>query len=278
MPTDTKRLPVPEDSRPPVYKTHSPLPLIRENGLRADDRTVATVRPIFARVGAISRARGSSYVELGRTKVICAVYGPREVSRREEFSMNGQLLCYMKYARFSSLTQHRQHQQDMQERELSQVLREALEPAVILDKFAKSRMDIFVTVLEDDGGCLACAITAASLALTHARVDMFDLVIGASLRCCEQLIVVDPSSDEEQLCISETSRSVTNDSTLTIGYMPSLRQVSALLLDGVIDQATNQKCIAACIETCVKLYPVLQLCIKESLKSDEKDSTSSTNY
>lgn len=58
-------------------------------------------------------------------------YGPREVVRKEEFSMQGQLTCEFKFTTFSC-RQRRQHQQDTEEKDFSVQLLEALEPAVLL--------------------------------------------------------------------------------------------------------------------------------------------------
>lgn len=49
------------------------------------------------------------------------------------------------------------------------------------DKFPRARMDMYMTVLEDDGGALATAITCGALALSNANIEMYDIVIGASL-------------------------------------------------------------------------------------------------
>ena len=87
--------------------------------------------PSVVKAGAISQAKGSAYAEAGNTKVICAVYGPREVTRRDELSMKGQLSCEFKYATFSR-QQRQQHQQNNDEKDLSLLLQEALEPAVML--------------------------------------------------------------------------------------------------------------------------------------------------
>ena len=62
-------------------------------GKRQDGRSKDEHRQIFLKTGVISQARGSSYVEQGRTKVMCGVYGPREIPRRSDFSMKGVLSC-----------------------------------------------------------------------------------------------------------------------------------------------------------------------------------------
>ncbi len=62
---------------------------------------------------------------------------------------------------------------------MSSVLEQALSPAVMLEKLPKCVVSIYVVVLERDGGELAAAITAASVALADAAVEMYDVVASA---------------------------------------------------------------------------------------------------
>ena len=89
---------------------------------------------LVLKTGVVSQAKGSAYVELNNTKVICSVYGPREVQKKSDFSLNGQLFCEFKFAPFSC-KKKRGHQQDNEELELSCILRESLAPAVCLVYF-----------------------------------------------------------------------------------------------------------------------------------------------
>jgi len=237
-PVDNRRLPVPDDSQPYSVPT-LPVAFIDEHGRRRDGRTPGTVRPVFSKVSVIQQARGSAYIEMGQTKVICAVYGPREASRRDEFSFQGQLYCEFKFATFSCAIRRR-HQQDSEEREFSALIREALESAVILDKYPKSRIEVFVTVLEDDGSALAVSLSSASLALADAGIEMYDLVIGASLRRYGDVMLLDPSSEEEQrVSLSDKEKRddlpVMSDCHVTLGYMTSRRQMTAILLQGAVE-------------------------------------------
>ena len=50
--------------------------------------------------------------------------------------------------------------------------------------YPKSQIDVYVTILEDDGSALASSITVASLALADAAVQMFDTIVGISLVSC----------------------------------------------------------------------------------------------
>lgn len=70
------------------------------------------LRRAFMRLGVVSGAAGSAYVELGRTRVVCAVYGPRNDTRaRREFNDQGQLVCDFKFAPFADAEARRERGQ-----------------------------------------------------------------------------------------------------------------------------------------------------------------------
>jgi len=53
---------------------------ISPEGLRIDGRRVNELRKIRGQVGVFGEADGSAYLEMGNTKALAVVYGPREVS------------------------------------------------------------------------------------------------------------------------------------------------------------------------------------------------------
>ena len=61
---------------------HTDMVLVDENGMRIDGRTEEQHRPIKIEAGVLSNADGSAYVEIGKNKVLAAVYGPRECHPR----------------------------------------------------------------------------------------------------------------------------------------------------------------------------------------------------
>lgn len=63
---------------------------IRKVVANIQDNSSASTIPVFE-VGLVSEASGSGFVEHGSTKVVAAVFGPREVTRRKEFSLQAQL-------------------------------------------------------------------------------------------------------------------------------------------------------------------------------------------
>ena len=57
----------------------SKMEFISPEGLRIDGRRVNELRKIRAQVGVFAEADGSAYIEMGNTKALAVVYGPREV-------------------------------------------------------------------------------------------------------------------------------------------------------------------------------------------------------
>lgn len=53
--------------------------MISPEGFRIDGRRPNEPRRVKCEMGLFERADGSSYFEQGNTRVLCAVYGPREV-------------------------------------------------------------------------------------------------------------------------------------------------------------------------------------------------------
>lgn len=81
------------------------------------------------KTGVVSQAKGSAYLEMRNTKVVCSVFDPREIPNKSEFSVNGELYCEFKFATFSC-KKRRNFIRDPEEKELSVSLKRALEPAV----------------------------------------------------------------------------------------------------------------------------------------------------
>lgn len=259
MPTDSRRLPVPENSTPLcVFSNVLSTDILTDVKQRFDGRMPNQHRPIFANVGIVTQARGSAYIEMGQTKVICAFYGPRETKSKDEFSLLGQITCELKFATFSS-TKRGQHQQSTAEKEAGMIVKEALASAVQLDKFPKAKIEVFIIILEDGGSALAAAISCASLALSDGGIEMFDLPVGLSLRRYGDITLIDPNKQEESP-LNETSDELADytDCQLTVGYLPSLNQISAVSQSSLIDVETSQLCMKEAVDACREVHVMLK--------------------
>ncbi|KAK7068187.1 Exosome complex component MTR3, partial [Halocaridina rubra] len=178
---DLRRIIGPEKCMPyTVFQEKVEMSFLGHDGMRRDGRSAIDPRQVFMSVGIISQAKGSSYLEVGNTKVCCGVYGPKDIQRGSDFKMTCQVFCEVKMAPFSCIVR-KNPQPDKRVKEMSRQIKEALESVIVLEKFPKSQIDVFITVIEDDGGALSACITAAGLALCQANIDVYDFIIGASV-------------------------------------------------------------------------------------------------
>ncbi|XP_053175177.1 exosome complex component MTR3 [Scomber japonicus] len=265
MPTDTKRVRGPEVSQSPLLFVSKPATAPLSHGPRTDGRPrdQVDVRPVFVRCGLVSQAKGSAYIEAGNTKLMSCVYGPRETERKDETDMKcGRLTTDMRFAPFSC-PERGSWIQGSQDKDLSLMLHESLQPAVCLHKYPRSQIEVNVMVLENSGSVLAHAVTCASLALADAGIEMYDLVLGCAMRQDGSSYVVDPTYMEENSCSSAISE---NQGGLTVAFLPSLNQISGLQSDGEMTEETLTAGVRTCIEGCYKIYPVVQQALAKAVR------------
>lgn len=149
------------------------------------------------------------------------------------------------------------------------MLQESLQPAVCLHKYPRSQIEVNMMVLENGGSVLAHAITCASLALADAGIEMYDLVLGCSIRQDGASYVADPSYAEENSWASGRNQDRNQDrnqGSLTVAFLPSLNQISGLLSDGEMAEDMLTAGVRTCIEGCYKLYPVIQKVLSGSVQ------------
>ena len=164
-----------------------------ETSERADGRSFDELRPIKIEAGVLERADGSAYLELGGNKILAAVYGPRELYVRRLMRPNRAVLrCRYNMAPFS-VDDRKRPGPDRRSVEISKITSEALSPAVFLEQFPRSTIDVFIEILEAEGGTRCAGITAASVALADAGVPMRDIVVSCAAGKANGQVVLDLS-------------------------------------------------------------------------------------
>lgn len=81
---------------------------------------------------------------------------------------------------FSTGERKRKVKSDRRTTEISAVLRNALEQTIMVDLMPRSQVDIFIQVIQADGGTRTAALNAAFLALCDAGVPMKDVLAGCA--------------------------------------------------------------------------------------------------
>ena len=73
-------------------------------------------------------------------------------------------------------------------------------------------LDVFIEVLQADGGTRCAALTAASVALADAGIPMRDMVVAVAAGKVADTVILDVNNEEDQA----------GQADMPIGYMPIL--------------------------------------------------------
>jgi exosome complex component RRP41 len=238
----------------PEKKAQEKQKLIDKEGKRVDGRQLDELRPIKLEVGLLSSADGSAYIEQGKCKILAAVYGPREAHPKHLALPDRALLqCRYHMAPFS-VEERKSPAPSRREVELSKVIREALEPAIFLEYYPRSSIDLFIEVLQADGGTRCAGITVAALALADAGIPMKDMVSACAAGKAEGKLVLDLSDAEDKL----------GEADVPVALMPALGDAITLLqMDGILSLEEFEQAVNMALNGCRQIYKLQ----KEALKA-----------
>ncbi len=179
--------------------------LIDKKGIRGDGRKADELRPVKLQVGVLSNADGSAYIEHGKNKILAAAFGPREMHPKHLAQPDRMVLRARYHMAPFSVPERKSPAPSRREVELSKVIKESLEPALFLELYPRTGVDVFVEVLQADGGTRCAAITAAALAIADAGVPMRDLVVACAAGKVDDTVVLDLYDAEDKLGLSRCS-------------------------------------------------------------------------
>jgi len=227
--------------------------LIDENGIRLDGRKLDELRPVKIEVGVIKNADGSAYIEFGNNKIVAAVYGPRE-AHPKHLSLPDKAFIRCRYHMSPFSTEERKSPQPTRrEIEISLVLRRAMECAVFLEEYPRSIIDVYVEVLQSDGGSRCASITAVSAALADSGISMHDLIVGCAVGKADDQIILDLSDKEDK----------EGQGDIPVAYMPNLDRITLLQFDGIFTEEEFKKAIELAIIGNKKVYEILKNALTE---------------
>lgn len=218
--------------------------LIDDKGRRLDGRKWNELRPIKLEVGTLKNADGSAYIEWGKNKIMAAVYGPKEVHPKHQVLPDRALLRARYHMAPFSVDERKNPAPSRREIEISKVIREALQPAVMVEEYPRTAIEVWVEVLQSDGGSRVAGITAASLALADAGINMRDLVVGCSCGIIEDQVVADLDDTEDK----------EGSGDMPVAMMPNLNQVTLLQVDGIYTREKFQKAFELALEKGREVY------------------------
>jgi exosome complex component RRP41 len=226
--------------------------LIGKDGIRIDGRKFNELRPTKIEIGILSNADGSAYIEQGKNKILAAVYGPHEVHPKHLAQPDRSILrCRYHMAPFS-VDERKSPAPSRREMELSKVIRESLEPSIFLEYYPRTSIDLFIEVLQANGGTRCSGITVASLALADAGIPMRDLIAACAAGKVEGQLVLDLNDEEDKK----------GEADVPVAYTPNLNVITLLQMDGQLTLEEFEQTVNLSLEGCKQLYAMQ----KEALK------------
>lgn len=182
------------------------------------------------------------------------VYGPREVPRKDDYDFKvANLNCEFRFTPFACFMQRRGGQQSQQQRQsqdeksMSSAVEEALKPSIMLHKYPKSQIDLYLLCLESDLDAkyaLSASVCAASAALSNAAIELYDMVASFTYV----------------------------PTNLTLSYMPQLNQITSIYFSNqhlqsegfFITSELFKSNIKEAIENCKKIYSYMRFVLQNA--------------
>ena len=140
-------------------------------------------------------------------------------------------------------------------------MREALEPALILEDYPRAAIDVFVEVLQADGGSRCAGIAAASVALADAGINMRDIVSACAAGKVDNKIVLDINDIEDK----------EGGADMPVAYMPHLEQVTLLQLDGILTSEQFNECVDKALSGCNMVYEIQKQALMQKYFGNETE-------
>lgn len=231
---------------PLIIKDEYPEKLFREDGKRLDGRDKNELRPIKMEVGVLENADGSAYLEWGNNKIYCAVYGPREVHPHHLSKPDrGILRVFYRMATFS-VFERKRPAPGRREKEVSMVIRDCLKPVLFLELYPGTSFEVFINVLDADGGTRCACTTVAALALADAGIPMRSLVTAVAIGKIDGELITDLSGIEDKA----------GEADLPCAMTWFNEELSLLQFDGSMDLDEFNKSLSLAKEAISKIYEI----------------------
>ena len=244
-----------------IIKDEYPEKLFREDGKRLDGRDKTELRPLKMEVGVIENADGSAYLEWGNNKIFAAVYGPREVHPHHLAKPDrGILRVFYRMATYSVFDRKRPAP-GRREKEISMIISDCIEPVLFLELYPGTAFEVFIEVIDADGGTRCASTTVASLALADAGIPMKSLVTALAVGKIDGELVVDLSGIEDKAGEADLPIAITwfND------------EISLLQFDGDMDLAELDTILKDAKEVAKKIYEIQVNTLKNKYISIQKN-------
>ncbi len=223
--------------------------------------THLVLRPLFARLGPVTRADGSAQLSSGATTVLCGIHGPAEVRQQAERTDRAAVeVVYRPKAGGSGAR--------VADRAREVLVRGVVEAALLLQAHPRTAVHLALQQMDDDGGEAACCLNAACLAMVDAALPMralFAAIPVAVFRDNDDkreknwTVVVDP----------DRKHSMHAAAHLTVVLESTRRDVLATQVEeGQCSERQFHECVAVAREASKTVFEFYRECLTRKFSKD----------
>ncbi|KAM3962173.1 LOW QUALITY PROTEIN: exosome complex component Ski6 [Aphomia sociella] len=232
--------------------------LLSSQGLRLDGRRPNELRRIRCKLGVFTQPDGSAYLEQGNTKVLAAVYGPHQAAKSKLSTEGVVVNCQYSMATFSTGERKNRPRGDRKSQEMSMHLRQALTAAIKTELYPRSQIDIYVEVLQADGGAYCACVNAATLALTDAGVPL-----RAYACACSSSMAWRGGAPEPLLDVGHVEEAA--GVVLTVAALPATGNIALLEMSHRLHMDYFDVVLSRAMQGCKDIEVILDRAVREHL-------------
>ncbi|KAI1374228.1 ribosomal protein S5 domain 2-like protein [Hypoxylon crocopeplum] len=237
--------------------------------LRIDGRRWNELRQLRGQIRTQAAADGSSYLEMGNTKVMCVVSGPSEDGKRRGGQAGGStssapnaadIVVSVVVGGFSTVDRKRRARGDKRIQELQSTLASSLASVLHTHLYPRSTITISLHVLSQDGSLLACLVNASTLALTDAGVPMSDYLVACSAGSTSSHAAGDERADP---LIDLNGQEEQELPCLTLATLGATDKVGVLVCESRVQVSRLEGMMAAAADGCVGVRAYLDSVVRD---------------
>jgi len=232
--------------------------LKRKNGRKLDE-----LRPMSAEVGIIPNADGSAMFVFGKTVAIAAVYGPRMLHPQHMQNPETGILRVNYDLLSFSVEDRKKPGPSRRSQEISKVTELALLPAVDINEFKNTVIDVQIYILQANAGTRTAGINAASMALANAGIPMKSLITSVAVGKIDKELVLDVDDEEEHFEEGEGS------TDFPIAKIYGTDEYSLMQMDGKLPPEMIPKALDMADEAFEKIYEVQKNALKSYVSGED---------
>jgi len=240
--------------------------LLSDEGFRIDGRRPNEIRWMRCRIGVYTQAEGSAYIEQGNTKVLATVYGPHEIRGSRTRLLQDRVLvnCQYSMAVFSTAERKRRPRGDRRSVEMTKHLEQTFNAAILTKLYPRSQIDIYVEVLQADGGNYSACVNAATLALIDAGIGLRDIVCACTAGDLGSVLDGKTTALVDVSHIEESSRTG-GASTLTVAVLPKSDHIVHIEMTGQLHEDRLSTLLESATKGCKDVFHIMETAIREHL-------------